>query len=215
MAIYDISVEISALMPIWPNDPPFSRDENKISTITVSTANFGLHTGTHIDAPYHFIPGGKTIDQYPPDRFLGTCCVVEITNQSITLHDLKKLNLTGVKRIIFKTANSSLQLQESSFFADFVALDPEAADYIVKIGIELVGIDYLSIQSYHAEDNYVHETLLKNDVLILEGLNLLMVPEGNYQLVACPLRIKGAEASPVRALLISSEDKSHVNVTAE
>jgi len=188
-------------MPVWPGDPPPLMQQQSSGTVLVTSLSMGLHTGTHLDAPRHFLPDGKTLDTYPLDRFIGSARVCGIAGvDSIRLDEVKGFDLTGVERLLFRTRNSSLW-QESGFQNGFAGLDPDAARYLVACGVKLVGIDYLSIQVFGV-DNDVHTILLENDVLILEGLNLGGVEDGDYTLFCCPLFIPGVEASPVRAILM-------------
>lgn len=188
-------------MSVWPGDPPPVMQGESSGKILVTSLSMGLHTGTHLDAPRHFLPDGKTVDLYPLDRFIGPVRVCGISGvDSIRLDEVTGFDLTGVERVLFRTRNSSLW-QESGFQSGFIGLAPDAASYLVTCGVKMVGIDYLSIQAFGA-DNDVHTILLENDVLILEGLNLSGVEDGDYLLCCCPLSIPGVEASPVRAILV-------------
>lgn len=201
--LYDISIELCESMFVWPDDLPFSKKEKHNNSICVSDIYMGLHAGTHIDAPYHFLPHGRKISDFPIERFIGKTRVLYIEDKrSIKLTELKQKNLQDVDKVLFKTDNSR-RWNRSNFDPGFIGLEPEAAKYIVNSGVTLVGTDYLSIEAYKSKENYVHNTLMKHDVLILEGLNLSEVPEGDYFLVCAPLKIVGAEASPVRAFLMS------------
>ncbi len=204
--IYDISVPISADGPIYPGDP-----EIKISpiysTLKGDSANilelkFGSHVGTHIDAPYHFLQNRKTLDEIELDRFLGTAQVCELdVVESISEADLQSIEINEGDIILFKTRNSGLW-NKREFQRDFIYLSPEAAEYLVARRIKGVGIDYLSIEKYKSREHSTHQTLLRNDVLILEGINLKDVPAGEYFLICFPLKLIGADGSPVRAILL-------------
>lgn len=210
MRIHDISVPLFQTMPVWPGDPPLSFEENRNGTVCVTRLSMGLHSGTHIDCPYHFIPDGKRLDDYSLDRFVGRVRVLTIeSTTSIQLAELKDKNLEQVDKVIFKTCNSALW-QQNAFNPDFIGLEPDAAQYLVDCGVNLVGIDYLSIQPFSSIDCTVHTILLKNDVLILEGVNMTGIEDNEYQLFCCPLRIQGVEASPVRALLIPLADSLEI-----
>jgi len=206
MKVLDVSVELNENLPSWPEGLSFSRKENHLNSICVSELSLSAHTGTHIDAPYHFLPDGKKLDECPPHRFVGKTLVCQITDEkNITFEELKTKNLSGVDKILFKTNNSQLWKQDT-FCYGFIGLESGAAEYLVNLGVKLIGADYLSIEAYKSEGNPVHKILLENDVLILEGLNLSEVPEGEYFLVFCPLKIKGIEAAPTRALLIKHDN---------
>lgn len=203
MQIFDISMPISMAIQRWPGSPPVILEGKQVGSSYTTMLSMGLHTSTHIDFPYHFIPQGKRQDDYTLDRFIGMTRVIEIeSSTTIRVRDLVNKKINQVDKILFKTRNSKLW-GENDFSTDFVGLDNDAAQYLVDCGVKLVGIDYLSIQPYDAVDDSVHNILLNNDVLILEGINLCNIEAGNYHLYCCPLNIVGVEASPVRALLIS------------
>jgi len=208
MPIYDISVPIREKMPTWPGDPKVKigllMSMTKGDPVNVTSLAMGAHTGTHFDAPFHFIPGGKTVDQLDPELLVGTCRVFEIpTEDEIDVTHVRGLPLKGVARVLFKTVNSKLWATRDEFYEDFVYLTPMAAKFLVGIGVKLVGVDYLSVESYHAQGAPAHQALLGAGVIILEGLNLAEVPPGDYELIALPLKIAGADGAPARALLRS------------
>jgi arylformamidase len=207
MKILDISVPIHNGMPVYAGDP-----EAKITpqgfphpgyTIVLSHLDLGAHTGTHVDAPLHFVPGGKTVDQLDLNTLVGPAHVVDLTQVKETIHaeDFERVNLPqGVERIICKTRNSALW-DRPGFQTDFVALAWEAADWLVRRGIKLVGIDYLSAETYGVEP-HSHIKLLGAGVIIVEGLNLQEVAVGEYILACLPLRLLNAEGAPARAILM-------------
>lgn len=210
MRIYDISVPIGPDTPVYEGDPPISiTSKSSIAagdSANVSLLSFGSHSGTHIDAPFHFNQQGKTIDQLPLEVFEGSAQVVEVVAKDgfVTVLELMQLIDERTTRLLIKTPNSSLwEQEEKEFVPDFVHLTPEAADLIVEQGIKLVGIDYLSIERFHSPDHYVHHTLLDNGIVVVEGLNLSQVPPGHYKLICLPLRIKNGDGSPARAVLLS------------
>ncbi len=213
MRVLDISLPLTQHTPIWPGDPPLAMDEFRFGNTTVSRISMGLHTGTHLDVPYHFLPDGKKVDDYPLDRFIGKALVCSITSTSaIQIHELKSKTLGKAEIVLFKTINSSLW-QQQEFSPGFIGLEEDAARYLVDCGIKLVGIDYLSIQPYSDPKSTVHTILLGNDVVILEGLDLNGIDDGEYMLFCCPLHIPDVEASPVRAMLISFDElRKVVNV---
>ncbi len=206
MRIYDISVPIREKMPTWPGDPKvhiqLAKSMERGDSCNVTALAMGAHTGTHFDAPFHFIPGGKTVDQLDLTLLVGTCRVFEIpTEDELDVTHLRGLPLKGVTRALFKTANSSLWATRDDFYEDFVYLTPVAAKFLVEMGVKLVGVDYLSVEGYHAQGSPAHQALLGAGVVILEGLNLADVPAGDYELIALPLKIAGADGAPARALL--------------
>ncbi len=206
MRIYDVSVAIREKMPTWPSDPgvkiQLAMSMARGDGVNVSSLAMGAHTGTHFDAPFHFVQGGKTVDQLDPAAIIGTCRVFEIpTEDEIDVTHLRGLPIKGVTRALFKTANSELWASRDEFYEDFVYLTPMAAKFLVSMGVKLVGVDYLSVEGYHAQGAPAHLALLGAGVIILEGLNLVDVPPGDYELIALPLKIAGADGAPARALL--------------
>jgi len=209
--IYDVSVPIVSGMPVWPSDPPLkltphshiSRD--KTHTVHVTTIEMGSHTGTHIDAPYHFVEGGRRLESIPLDELVGPATVVQIAGvHSITRTHLESLVWDGVRRVLFKTDNSD-HWNDGRFYESFVYLEPDAAEFLIQQGVRLVGIDYLSIDAYKSEKHPTHFVLLPRNVVIIEGLNLSHVAPGQYQLVALPLNLQSGDGAPARVILISND----------
>lgn len=207
-AIYDISVMLGEDDVAYPGDVPYSRD---LTSAIAAGANYNLsmlklsaHSGTHIDAPAHYLIDGKTLDMYPLERFVLASKVIFIEDdESIKPDVLRNVGITEGDAILFKTKNSVNGLYKSGTFSErFVYMTQEAAELCVDLGTSLVGIDYVSIERYGDDASTVHHMLLKNDVLILEGIDLSRVNPGEYMLVALPLRIKGAEGAPARSMLL-------------
>lgn len=202
--IYDISVSLRESMPLWPGDPGYNWTQTKSiekgEAANLSKMSLGSHTGTHLDAPVHFVKGAKTIDQMPVEALIGKVTVFEVDcMHRITRGDLEKLDIGGVSRALFKTRNSSLWSRDD-FTADFVSFDVSAAEYLAGKGVQLVGIDYLSIGPF--EDGVeVHQAFLKNDIMLLESVNLSGVAPGDYELICLPLKVLGSEGAPARAIL--------------
>ena len=208
MKLYDVSLLISEDMPIWPNNPGISMDLTSSITrgdeANVTRLNMGVHTGTHIDAPFHFEPNKATVDQLPLEVLIGPCRVFEMLNinQSIGPDELENLDLNNHTRILFKTRNSKLwKNSECKFKKDFVYLDPAGAKFLIDQNIKLVGIDYLSIEKYGSSDYATHHLLMCNIIVILEGLDVSKIYPGDYELIALPLKLKGADGSPARVVL--------------
>lgn len=208
MRIYDITIPIHPEMPVWPGDSGVSIERvSKIEAgdnANVSHISLGAHTGTHVDAPYHFIPEGITLDQVPLDRFIGEVAVVEMLDiDRIHRRDLENLNLPDeTKKVLFKTRNSWIWVEGQQVFQEnFVALDPDAAQYLVDLGVTLVGIDYLSIAPFR-ESRPTHQILLGAGVIILEGIDLSGVPAGFFTLYCLPLKLDGCDGAPARAILV-------------
>ncbi len=208
MQIIDISVPLSSTLPTWPGGyglhiSSLQRIEDG-SEANVSRLDFDVHSGTHIDAPLHFVAGGKTTNEIPLETLCGETQIVRIEDDFavITAELLDQLPIqNGIKKLLFKTANSTNQLwTKQEFDTDYVALSACAAKWIVDRQIELVGIDYCSIQKFFDPVD-THQILLKNAVVILEGLSLQHVEAGMYQLICLPLKVEGIEGVPVRAIL--------------
>lgn len=208
MKIYDITVPITGAMPVWPGDPPVRMVSKKSipqgDACNLTALTMGIHSGTHIDAPLHFIDGGRTVDDIPLEVLIGPCRVIETDAAPlIEKKHIEKIPMDGCKRVLFKTGNSGFWKESvAAFREDFVALGLSAAEYLANKGVALVGIDYLSIETFHAEEgNPVHNALLKSNIMILEGIDLSAVPAGDYKLVCLPMKLSGVEGAPVRALL--------------
>ncbi|MGE5139510.1 MAG: cyclase family protein [Rudaea sp.] len=208
MKIYDISVPLSNTQHVWSGDPVIHiqrrSDMERGDRATVSQLNMGAHSGTHVDAPLHFIIGGSTVDRMDLNVLIGPAQVVDLgeVERTVTVQDLESCGLAaGAERILCKTRNAGLW-SEPAFQQGFVGLVPDAARWLLERGVKLVGIDYLSIEPFGSHDHAVHHLLLEAGVIIVEGLDLHSVPAGNYDLVCLPIKIKGAEGAPARAVLI-------------
>lgn len=194
-------------MPVYPGDPTprlnQSRSVARGDPYTISLLACGTHTGTHVDAPAHFIPGGLTIDQVPAEVLVGPAHVVEVQSEGhIEATHLAALLPAPPERLLLKTRNSALWALDS-FRDDFVALTPSAAQWLVDHGVRLVGLDYLSIEPYGSHGFPVHHILLGAGVVAVEGLDLRAVPPGAYTLLCLPLKLQGADAAPARVLLVA------------
>ena len=206
--VYDISVTLGTESIDYLGDTPYSRD--LIWTIKdhgnydLSRLIMSAHSGTHIDAPSHFIPHTKSIDQYTIQDFILSAQVVKIKdNETIQPQEFENLDIKPGDALLFKTDNSMSGRCRSGVFSEsFVYLSSEAAEVCVEKKVSLVGIDYISIEKYGDEAFPSHRKILGNNMLILEGIDLKMVPPGKYTLFCLPLKIKGGEASPVRAILL-------------
>jgi arylformamidase len=203
--IYDVTVPLSASNPTFPGDPRFQMEfTHRIEDgqpYNVGRITMGTHSGTHVDAPYHFLADGATVDQLPLEMLLGKARVVEVTaREKIERADLEALDLRDDLRVLLKTRMSG-QMRSPQFQEDFVYLTPDAAIYLVQAGIKLVGIDYLSVEQFGSHDFPAHHALLGAGVVIIEGLDLSQVEAGDYEMVCLPLRIAGADGSPARVVL--------------
>lgn len=205
--IYDVTVPITNTMPVWPSDPPVQlipkshRSRDGSHTVRLTSIAMGSHTGTHIDAPWHFVDDGRRLNDIPVATLVGPATVFEIPPVgSIGRKEVDALDLDGVERVLFKTTNSS-HWSDDGFYEDFVYLEPEGARILVDRGVKLVGIDYLSIDRFKSETHPTHFVLLEQNVVILEGLNLSRVPPGIYQMVALPLNLQDVDGAPTRVIL--------------
>jgi arylformamidase len=204
--LIDVSVTVRPSMPIYPGDPGVARDLAKSidrgDPANVSRLELGAHTGTHVDAPCHFVPGAPGASELPVDLFRGPCVVADATAASDPLDAgvVESLDLpTGTERILLKTSNSVLW-ERDLFVNDFVRLNTAGASALLDRGIRLVGIDYLSIG-----DTSAHRLLLENDVGVIEGLDLRQADAGSYLLLCLPLKIDDSDGAPARALLLPLE----------
>ena len=207
MKLYDITLPITNDLPVWPGDPPVSMMMNtsiaKGGPCNITGIQMGAHTGTHIDAPYHFFEDGAKADSIPIETFIGPCVVIEVDSDiRIDKKELLKYDLSGHSRVLIKTKNSEPGAENSrSFNPNYVSLGIDAAQYLVEMKTVLVGIDYLSIESFRSPGSPVHKILLKNNITILEGLNLSGVNAGVYELLCLPLKLVGCEGAPARVIL--------------
>jgi arylformamidase len=203
--IFDVTVPLSADLPVFPGDPPFEIEStHRIAdgaAYNLAHISLGVHSGTHVDAPYHFLADGATVDELPLEILIGKARVVEVqARDKIERGDLESLDLRADLRVLIKTRMSG-QLRTGAFQEDFVYLTPDAAVYLVQAGLKLVGIDYLSIEKHGSKDFAAHHALLEAGVVIVEGLDLSAVEPGEYEMACLPLRIVGADGSPARVVL--------------
>jgi len=204
----DISLPLSEDSICWPGAPK-PRFERRLEIehgdiATDSNVFFNVHTGTHVDAPSHFVLKGKTVDLLSLDTLIGPTQVVNIPPEvtAVTASELATLNLADdTHRLLLRTSNSDYWVNDyNSFQKDFVALTPDAAEWIVEKGIRLIGIDYLSIQRYK-DGPETHQILLEAGVVIIEGLNLDSIKPGFFELICLPIKLRGLEGSPARVIL--------------
>jgi arylformamidase len=210
MRIYDVSVPLSAATPTYPGDPGIDIKQwltlAKGDAANVSLITFGLHSGTHVDAPAHFIAGGAKVESLPLESLMGEAEVVEVPDQiRVIEEDFVTANcVNGSQRILFKTRNSAFWSHpENGFREDYTYISPAAAGRLVELGVRLVGIDYLSVEQFKSVTFQTHHTLLSSGVVILEGLDLREVTRGSYELICLPLKIAGGsgDGAPARVIL--------------
>lgn len=217
MKIFDISIPISRGMVVWPGDPyPAIRKVSEIKRgddANVSEISMSVHSGTHIDSPNHFIDNGKTVEQIPLEKLVGDVLIMEFKDETSVINkealkDHPQLKaLLVVKKVLLKTSNSSrLLLKQENFSREYVGIDKSGAQFLANLNLDLIGLDYLSVASFQ-ETEEPHQILLKNEIVLLEGINLHEVPPGYYKLFCLPLSILGSDGAPARTILISeSED---------
>lgn len=209
MNIYDISLTISPDLPTWPGDPAvvierIAMIENGANA-NVSRMEMGVHTGTHIDAPCHFIPDGISSEYLPLDILTGRSFVLDLQDTDIITETLlQKSGIpSGTVRLLIKTRNSNYWLKgENIFQTGFTGISADGAEFLVHLGVQLIGIDYLSVAPYK-QSRPTHEIFLKAGVVIVEGLNLSGVTQGHYTLYCLPLKLKGSDGAPARAILMA------------
>lgn len=207
MEVFDVTLGLREDMPTYAGEPGPSLESLRSieggDHSNVTALSLGSHTGTHVDAPYHFVDGGSTIDALAPDVLVGPALVVEHTGADhVTAADLEAFEVpVGCRRLLVKTANGRLW-EDDVFHEDFLALAPDAGEWLVARGIELVGIDYLSIERFRAEGHPVHAALLGGGVVVVEGLDLRAAEPGEYLLVCAPLKVVGADGAPARVFLV-------------
>lgn len=207
MTIVDVSVPIKTAMTVYRGNPAVRiRPAMTLRKdgVNLSELCLGSHTGTHVDAPAHFLEGGRGIDRLPLSCFIGPASVADLraVRGGITADDLRRARIPkDARRVLLKTRNSSWWHPARPFRTDFVYLAPDGADWMVERAVELVGIDYLSIEGYRMAGAPTHKRLLGAGIPIVEGLDLFNVTAGRWQLIALPLRIKDGDAGLTRAVL--------------
>ncbi|AEV67329.1 putative metal-dependent hydrolase [Acetivibrio clariflavus DSM 19732] len=204
--IIDISGTISDRTTLWPGDEGVTLDRiqniESGDSCNLSVLRMGTHTSTHVDAPLHFVAGGADTASVNLNKFIGFAKVFNLSTQDcIKASDLYPLNINVGDIVLFKTKNSFLDMN-GLFHKGFVYLDESAARFLADKKVATVGIDYLSVESFYADNAVTHKLLLQNEIGIIEGLRLKDVQEGEYFLSCVPLKIEGADGSPVRAVLV-------------
>jgi arylformamidase len=207
--IYDISVPLRTGGLVYPNNPPISITAVQSiaagATANVSRIDLGSHTGTHVDAPKHFIDSGTGVDSMPLDVLMGPARLIAFDDDVMAVgeKELRQHDLGGVTRLLIRTRNSAwLASGSTEFHPDFTHVAPDGAKYLVSLGVRLVGVDYLSVEQFHSPTHATHRTLLENRVVIVEGMVLSEPPPGDYDLRCLPLLMAGLDGAPARAVLV-------------
>ena len=209
MPIHDITLTITPSLPVWPGDPPVNLPQparmDRGDVYNLTRIDISAHTGTHLDAPAHFIAGGAGVETLDLNVLIGPSLVVDTGDaDALTADVLASLPIpAGTQRVLFKTRSSELwNRSEDVFVEDFVAVTGDGAQWLVDRGVRLVGVDYLSVAPF---DDPVpcHRILLAAGVIPVEGLDLRKIASGEYQLICLPIKIGGSDGAPCRAVLIS------------
>ena len=208
--IWDVSVPVRHGGLVYPGNPPITITAVESiaagSTANVSRIDLGSHTATHVDAPLHFMDGGAGVDELPLDVLIGPARLIAFGDDVLAVGEpeLRRHDLGGVTRLLIKTRNSAwLASEETEFHPDFTHVTPEGADYLVSLGVRLVGVDYLSVEQFRSPHHRTHKTLLENGVVIVEGLVLSEPPAGDYELICLPMLMAGLDGAPARTVLVS------------
>lgn len=209
MKIYDVSLPIHNKMLVWPGDlRVIIKTTATVAKDGVGDSNFsfGSHTGTHIDAPKHFVAGGSSVDTISLEKLIGECYVVDLTgidHKEILPSDFAHVTIKKGSRILFKTGNYKF-LHQNTFPDSYISLSLEAAQFLVEKDVYLVGIDFLGIEKRKNPGHPVHTTLLAAGIVNVEGLDLSKVPAGKYQLLCLPIKVKDCDGAPARVVLIKA-----------
>ena len=208
MRIYDVTVPLRPTIPTYAGTEPgpklhFHSLMSRGDSANVSELSLGSHTGTHVDAPHHFLDNGVTVEQMPVDYLVGPAVVVEHSGGShIAAADLDALGIpVDTKRLLVKTKNAGLW-DDDEFHPEFIGFAEDAVPWLAERGFMLVGIDYMSIERFRSPTHAVHHALLAQNIVILEGLDLRDVPPGEYTVVCAPLPVVGADGAPARVFLL-------------
>jgi len=202
----DVSVSLHSGMVHWPDNPPV-QIERALSiehgdAANVSEISMGVHTGTHMDGPIHFVQEGQGLDEMPLTATIGRARVVEISDpESIKVDELHLHGLQRGERILFRTQNSARRWSTEGFMEDFVYVSQEAARYLADRGIQTVGVDYLSVGGFRKDGEETHRALLEAGIWVIEGLDLSEVEAGECELICLPVKIEQSDGAPARAIL--------------
>ncbi len=202
----DVSVTIRHGMPHWPDNPPIvverPMDIGRGDDCNLSHLAMGVHSGTHIDAPVHFIHQGAGVDEMPLTATMGAARVIEITHpRQVTADELRGHSLRAGERVLLRTSNSSRCWRTDTFVEDFVYICEQAAAHLAETKVRTVGVDYLSVGGYHADGAKIHRILLAAGIWIIEGLDLSAVRAGPYEMICLPVKLHGSDGAPARAIL--------------
>lgn len=201
----DVTLPTRTGMPHWPGDPDVAvtrtLDLERGDGCNVSRLELCTHSGTHMDAPRHYISGGKTIDEFPPEIAVGPARVVQVNDPvAVTMQDCQHAQIRAGERILFRTRNSSHD-PNSPFREDFIYIAADAARFLADTGVVLVGIDYMSVGGWAKDGVETHQALLGKGIWVIENLDLSLIEPGHYEMICLPLKIMGGDGAPCRVLL--------------
>ncbi len=213
MAIYDVTVPLRPDMPTYAGEEPgpvlsFHSLISQGQSANISALSIGSHTGTHVDAPCHFLEGRSAVEAMPLESLIGPCRVIEHKGGShITAGDLEATGIPpGTRRLLIKTRSGRFW-DDDAFHSDFIGLAGDAGDWLAARGYLMVGIDYMSIEQFRSPTHEVHRTLLEKSIVIVEGVDLRGVEPGDYFIVCAPLKVVGAEGAPARVFLLDGDER--------
>jgi arylformamidase len=208
MRTYDITLTISPDLPTWPGEPAIVLERIKKieegANANVSIMKMGVHSGTHVDAPFHFLQDGKTVERMALKILAGRAYVLALPEVDVvTAGILERSEIPPrTRRLLLKTRNSQYWARQEKVFQEgFVGISADGAEYLVKRGVKLIGVDYLSVAPYK-QSRPTHETLLRAGIVVVEGLDLSEISQGRYTLYCLPLKLNGSDGAPARAILI-------------
>jgi arylformamidase len=204
----DVSVPVHGDMVHWPGNTPVVvepvLDLGKGDLYSLSRVSMSWHTGTHIDAPCHYVQGGATVDQFPVTAGVVSALVVPIRHpEAVRIEELRRQPIRKGSRVLFRTRNSTRAWRRDRFVEDYVYVTREAASWLVKRGVALVGVDYLSVGAFLHDGNETHQILLGAGVWVLEGLDLSKVSPGHHDMIVMPIRVRRGDGAPARVVLRS------------
>lgn len=199
----DISQTLSNNIAHWPGDAPFTFNigitKEQTGSVNIGNISTSSHTGTHVDAPFHFDEDGQTIEELDVNIYIGEAKVIDVTDEdTITVEALKQFDLVGIKRLLIKTRK---KMNEEQFPEEYMVVDEAVGAYLRTCGVQLLGTESPSVDSVNSKELLAHHALYDNGIYILENIVLTDVEPGMYDLIALPLKIQGADGSPVRAVI--------------
>ena len=207
--IFDISVPVENGGVVYPGNPEIRIEPHselgRGASSNVSRVSLGSHTGTHVDAPRHFLEAGSTVDRLPLNALIGPAHVFAFAENvmRVTAEDLQRQTngLHDIERVLLRTRNSAF-VTDRQFHPDFTYLAPDGAEFLASLGVNLVGVDYYSVEQFHSGHHKTHRTLLERGIVIVEGLDLSKIEHGQYAFCCLPLRLEGLDGAPARAVLM-------------